>query len=134
MACPLGMGPLVVGSGGGGEVGGVRDDEGVAGGGELGDRSRPGDGVVEGSVTGASPATSMAPRRAHAASTVPATAPVVTARNPRRLVDAPFATHKSMGDGFAEEGDPTRCHAGASRSRPGREGQGQGNTPPWSQG
>jgi hypothetical protein len=85
IAFPTGIAPLVVGNGGtdtGGSLTGGALTEG------LDDPGRPvvGAGVSE---TAESPEMSKGTWRAHAVSTVPVTAPVATAKNPRRFIAIP---------------------------------------------
>jgi hypothetical protein len=86
IAVPTGIGPFVVGSGGGEAVGGVSDVVETEG---VGDVVRPSDGVAGDSVTGKSPDTFMEACRAQPASTEPPTAAVARARNPRRFIVLP---------------------------------------------
>jgi hypothetical protein len=85
IAFPTGIAPLVVGNGGT-DTGGSLSDGVLAEG--RGDEGRPvvGAGLSE---TGESLEMFKGTWRAHAVSTVPVTAPVATAKNPRRFIAIP---------------------------------------------
>jgi hypothetical protein len=86
IAFPTGMAPFVVGSGGGEEVGVVRDVAEPEG---LGDVAPPTGGVAGESVTGESLDTFTGAGRAQPAITDPPRAAVAIAKNPRRFIAIP---------------------------------------------
>jgi hypothetical protein len=112
IAVPTGIAPFVAGNGGGGGVGawnGVPETEG------LGDCGLGGGGVAGESVTGESPDMSIGACRAHAVSTEPATAPVVTAKNPRRFIARLLRYAHDIGADLSQDRDPWRFREAARR-------------------
>jgi len=87
IALPTGIAPFVVGSDGDDAAGVCR----VVGASEGFGDVRPVMGLVAASETAESPEMSSGVWRAHAASAEAATAPVLTAKNPRRFIVVPSA-------------------------------------------